>query len=368
MRINFTNHKTKKAKLQQAGAFIIVLLVANLFLAKESFGQITQPIAWTKAYDQTTASGNSSSFSISGGAKRILVVTIATTFTAADGSGTQADPTTITYNGVTLTKATGNGGTNGRMHTWIYYLKDNAVMDGASHSLNVTVGAVSNATLANMTVYYAVFAGVDQAPASYTTGNNLSNSDQTTAAQLNPSMSINADEQAIYMSSIYVDGSTTIPSYLVNANWNSGGSNTGNLDPSGTSNDCSWKNEIVTRNIPGSNITDNAATGTRSPASRYAMSAMSLPKFPCPQISASATKNDVKCFATSTGQIIVSGSGGASPYTFSIDNGTNYNLTLISGGVYEGIDATSGKFKNLPIGTYQIRVKDANGCVSKSVQ
>jgi hypothetical protein len=75
---------------------------------------------------------------------------------------------------------------------------------------------------------------------------------------------------------------------------------------------------------------------------------------PCPTITASATKNDVKCFATSTGQIIVSGSGGATPYTFSINNGTSYQA--------------SNTFSNLPVGNYQIRVKDANGCVSKSVQ
>ncbi|MCZ2460238.1 MAG: SprB repeat-containing protein [Chitinophagales bacterium] len=74
----------------------------------------------------------------------------------------------------------------------------------------------------------------------------------------------------------------------------------------------------------------------------------------CPTITASATKNDVQCFNTSTGQIIVSGSGGTAPYTFSIDNGTSYQA--------------SNTFSNLPIGTYQIRVKDANGCESKSVQ
>lgn len=74
----------------------------------------------------------------------------------------------------------------------------------------------------------------------------------------------------------------------------------------------------------------------------------------CPTISASATKNDVKCFNTSTGEIVVSGSGGTSPYTFSINNGTTYQA--------------SGTFSNLPAGTYKIRVKDANGCESKPVQ
>jgi hypothetical protein len=89
---------------------------------------------------------------------------------------------------------------------------------------------------------------------------------------------------------------------------------------------------------------------------------------PCPTITASATKNDVSCFNTSTGVITITGSGGASPYSFSIDNVTNYNATVVAGASYVPINATSGKFINLPIGTYKIRVKDNNGCESKPVQ
>jgi hypothetical protein len=74
----------------------------------------------------------------------------------------------------------------------------------------------------------------------------------------------------------------------------------------------------------------------------------------CPTITASATYSNVLCNGTPTGQIIVSGSGGATPYTFSIDNGQTYQ--------------SSNTFNNLPIGTYKIRVKDFNGCESRSVQ
>jgi hypothetical protein len=69
----------------------------------------------------------------------------------------------------------------------------------------------------------------------------------------------------------------------------------------------------------------------------------------------SFTKNDVQCFNTNTGQIVISASGGTGPYTYSIDNGANY---LNNGGTFNGLGA----------GTYQIRVKDANQCESKSVQ
>jgi len=70
---------------------------------------------------------------------------------------------------------------------------------------------------------------------------------------------------------------------------------------------------------------------------------------------ASSTKNDVQCFNTATGQIIVTGSGGTGPYTYSIDNGATY---LNNGGTFNGLSA----------GTYQIRVKDSKGCESHAVQ
>jgi hypothetical protein len=89
---------------------------------------------------------------------------------------------------------------------------------------------------------------------------------------------------------------------------------------------------------------------------------------PCPTITASATKNDVSCFNTSTGIITITGSGGTSPYSFSIDNGSNFNGTSIPGASYVPINANSGKFINLPVNSYKIMVQDANGCKSKSVQ
>lgn len=88
----------------------------------------------------------------------------------------------------------------------------------------------------------------------------------------------------------------------------------------------------------------------------------------CPTITASAAKLDLKCFQVNEGAITVTGSGGTAPYMFSIDNITNYNATVIAGASYMPIDGSNGKFINLPIGTYKIRVKDANGCESKVVQ
>jgi hypothetical protein len=69
------------------------------------------------------------------------------------------------------------------------------------------------------------------------------------------------------------------------------------------------------------------------------------------------TKTDVQCFNTNTGQIVITASGGTAPFTYSIDNGANYSSPV-----------PTGTFNNLSAGVYKIRVKDANGCESKSVQ
>jgi hypothetical protein len=255
----------------------LFIILFSVFVNTVS-GQITQPTAWTKAYDQTSSTGTGTSFAVAAGTNRILVVGITTTFNN-NGNGTQADPSTISYGGVTLTKAVGNGGTNGRMHTWLYYLKDNAVMDATSRALNVTAGAVSAASLANMTVWYGVFAGVDQSPAAYTTGNVLDNTGTNGPAQLSGVMAVNTNEQAIYISSIYNANSGTIPVYTLNSNWTSGGFNTGTNTSRG--NTVAWKNQAANRNIPVSNTTDSAFTSSITPSGdnfRWAISAMSLPK------------------------------------------------------------------------------------------
>ncbi|PVX45014.1 putative secreted protein (Por secretion system target) [Flavobacterium sp. 103] len=261
-----------KAFLPKTGIFTVVFLIANLFFASIVFGQVTQPTIWTKAYDQVSGTGNTTSFAIANGSNRILVVAISSN---TSGSGIGADPSTISYGGVTLTKATSNAGnppnTSGRMHTYLYYLKDNAVMDNTSRPLNVTVAG----TLLNMTVYYAVFANVNQT-GTYTVGNNLNNGGGSGPAQLSAAMAVNANDQAIYITSIYNDTNTTLPGYTINGNWTSGGSNTG------TGGGLAWKIEVAKRNIPVTNTTDAAATSAITPTGtiRYAMSAISLPAAP----------------------------------------------------------------------------------------
>ena len=65
-------------------------------------------------------------------------------------------------------------------------------------------------------------------------------------------------------------------------------------------------------------------------------------------LSIAATPTPVVCFGESNGAINITASNGSGPYLFSIDNGVNYQA--------------SGSFVNLPAGTYNIRVRDADNC------
>lgn len=78
---------------------------------------------------------------------------------------------------------------------------------------------------------------------------------------------------------------------------------------------------------------------------------------PCPVITATANKTDIKCYESTApadrGTIIISASGGQPPYLYSINNGQTWQA--------------SGTFTNLPEGSYKIRVMDNNGCTSPEI-
>jgi len=73
-----------------------------------------------------------------------------------------------------------------------------------------------------------------------------------------------------------------------------------------------------------------------------------------PPIAITPTPTDVACFGGSDGAIsIVVNSGGNGPFTYSIDNGANYQVGTI--------------FPNLTAGTYPVLVRDSNGCESTPI-
>lgn len=92
----------------------------------------------------------------------------------------------------------------------------------------------------------------------------------------------------------------------------------------------------------------NAGTYTLVTVDPTGCSSSTLFVISAPQVlSASAVVNDTKCAITNG--IILSASGGSAPYTYSKDNGANYQ--------------GSATFSNLAAGTYFLMVKDAHGCV-----
>ena len=82
---------------------------------------------------------------------------------------------------------------------------------------------------------------------------------------------------------------------------------------------------------------------------------------PLPVASVTGQSN-VQCFATSTGTIEITASGGIGPWSYSVNNG--------AGGIYTSSPTNPYTFTGLVANTpYKIRVKhDASGCESKSVQ
>ena len=69
-----------------------------------------------------------------------------------------------------------------------------------------------------------------------------------------------------------------------------------------------------------------------------------------------ATGTNITCNGASDGIITVTGSGGISPYTFSINDGTYTAGDTGDTKIYNGLS---------PDTPYQVKVKDTNGCISK---
>jgi len=69
-------------------------------------------------------------------------------------------------------------------------------------------------------------------------------------------------------------------------------------------------------------------------------------------------QSDLKCYLSGDGSITINAASGTGPWSYSVDNGLNYTASATNPFVFGGLAA----------GQYKIRVKDANGCESKSVQ
>jgi len=120
-------------------------------------------------------------------------------------------------------------------------------------------------------------------------------------------------------------------------------------------------------------LTINSSTGVINPststAATYTVHYQIAAANGCPAVDAtapvkinptpvsSATSTNITCAGASDGTITVSATGGTSPYTFSIDNGANFQPAT-------GTDLSlfTGLAPNI---SHTIKVKDDNGCISK---
>jgi hypothetical protein len=88
----------------------------------------------------------------------------------------------------------------------------------------------------------------------------------------------------------------------------------------------------------------NGCTGSNS---------FSVTSASCPTINLISTPTNTSGPTATNGIIVAVASGGTAPHTYSKDGGTNFQAT--------------GTFNNLAVGTYAVVAKDANGCLSASV-
>ncbi len=267
----------------------------------ESFQSWTNVIKDVTVRTTAAAANLSGSYAVTApsGSGRYLVMAITHYNTANVAS---AAPSVITYDGVALTLGTSNRATSARTHTSLYYLKDNAVMDGTSKTVNVQWTTIASTEI---DVYCAVFTGVDQT-VPVVVGTGLNNTANTTPISLSTAMSVGANRLAIYAMNDVNIASTTIPGWTPNANWTTPTSDVAPSFFTGTSGSAGihgFRHEFAQRMIPGTTVTDNAMTAsTRSVSSVYSVSAMVLPPLSVSLTTGAAAPN-LNVYAGDTGKV-----------------------------------------------------------------
>ena len=210
--------------------------------AQKASAAITNPGTWTNRYHSTSTlpGAAAASFAVAAGTNRILVVGVEV---EGSSSGTLT-VTSVTYGGVAMTLAAGDGGTSLSMHTTVYYLVDNTVMDGTNKTLAFNAMAFGG-TLTAANVWSAVYAGVDQTTPIADTANYNSGGTGVTSAAFATAMTVNAGDQAIVVAS--AARATSAVTWNAPTNWTKG-----NNQPTGTT----GLGYVAYRTIPGTNTPD----------------------------------------------------------------------------------------------------------------
>ncbi len=138
-------------------------------------------------------------------------------------------------------------------------------------------------------------------------------------------------------------------------NGNSTGSATVTASGGGTPYTYSWNTSPVQTTPTATNLGAGSYTVTVTENSIGISATASVTITQPTALSTTNSSSNINCFNGADGQITITGSGGVTPYMYSINNGV---------GGYQG----SNVFGGLAAGQYKPRIMDANGCESKQVQ
>lgn len=247
---------------------ISIFMCQGWYQPKQALATITQPAAWTVV--SATTNPVAASYSIAGtvGSSRMLVVGVSVTST----TNTTTQTCAVTYGGTALTPVPGTatGTTAGYQHTYLFYMLETGnttLFNGSANSLAVTVtGGVTTYS----SVYKAVFDGVYQSAAPFTSSTSTSNGTGTGTPAFATGLNIAYGDQAVEIINATRVGSTTARTITAwNLNWSAGSALA--VQSGGATNG--------TSNYIGSNTTANASNTslhTWDGTSSFSMSGMSI--------------------------------------------------------------------------------------------
>ena len=306
--------------------FAIALLIANLFFAFNSFGQITQLAGWTNQYNGTGNLSASYTIPTGSGTNRLLVVAISASRTSA----TAITVSTITYGGQTLTPVAGDFASANYQHTALYYLNEASIeAAGANTTLAVTITGGS-AAITN--VWAEVFDGVNQSSPitnfqTYSSGS----TDVNGSFGYTTSLTISADNQAVEVINAFHQSSATIHSITTPTNWTLGN------DQQSTSASYGMYNAVFNRTtIPTTTITDNSTTSLSATTGTdyVSMTGMSINAAPPTITSLGSTSGCQGSSLTITGTYLTGATSvtiGGTAATITANTSTSITVTVGSG-------------------------------------
>ncbi len=212
----------------KVGLVLFCTLLATVFMCqgllktKQAFAAAFAQSGWGIVTGAHTANlSQAVNYIVGTGPNRLLLVGVTSKLTAAAIQSV----TTATYGGVPLVEAVSDKTTSAQVHTYLFYLTDNAVMDGTAKSIVVTL---SGGTAAMTDVYAAVYNGVDQITPITDAKNRIVTS-STSVALASPGLTINSGDQAVALFNIIRAGSTSTPSissFTTSSSWSTTGAPT----------------------------------------------------------------------------------------------------------------------------------------------